>query len=109
PPAGRAAAPGLGVHRPVLGAAVRKRLAQPLRVHAERLSEPKTFVVRRHAGPEDEVVYHLADLSRPRRTQMEDVRGKRAERGPARFEGRIIARPVDEKLPGHRGGFAARK
>src|SRR6266446_9454833 len=104
---GHAAAFGLGVHGPVLRAAVTQRRAQPLRVHAERPAESQAFVVHRDARPKDEVVDHLRDLSGARRPQMENVRGKRAENGSAELECLGVARAVDEELARRRGRFPA--
>src|SRR5262249_52548708 len=64
---------GAVVHRPVLPAAVRERVAQLFRIDAHGLAELQALVVRRDAGPQEEVVDHLADLSRAGGAQVEDV------------------------------------
>ena len=86
-----------------------QRLAQPLGIDAQRLPEPQAFIVRRHAGPQDEVVHHLADLPRARRPQMEDVRRECTENGSAALEGIGVARAVDEELARRRSRFPARE
>src|SRR6266853_465325 len=104
-----AAALGLRVHGPVLRAAVAQRLGEALGVHAQRPAQAQAFVVHGNTGPEDKVVDHFRDLSRACRPQMEDVRGKRAEDGPAELEGVGVARAVDEELARGRGRFPARE
>src|SRR5436190_13731589 len=100
---------GALVHRPVLRARTMQRLAQLLRVDAERFAEAQAFVVRRGAGPEDEVVDHLADLAGARGAEVEDVRGKGAERRPAAFACLLVAGAEDEELAFLRRALAARE
>src|SRR5438093_2919444 len=79
------------VDRPVLRARVMQRRAQLVGVDAERFAETQAFVVGGSAGPEDQVVDHLADLAGAGRAEMKDVGGKGAERGTAGVESGWVA------------------
>ncbi len=59
---GHAALFGARVHGPVLRAAVVQRRAQLFRIYTQRFTQAQALVVGRHAGPQNEVVHHLADL-----------------------------------------------
>jgi len=53
-----------------------------LKLEVACFAEAQALVVRRGAGPQDQVVHHLADLAGAGGAQMKDVRGKGAERRP---------------------------
>src|SRR5438477_5345790 len=76
-----------------------QRRAQLVGVDAERFAETQAFVVGGSAGPEDQVVDHLADLAGAGRAEMKDVGGKGAERGTAGVEAAGSPAPKISSLP----------
>src|SRR5262245_4582763 len=93
--------------RPVGGARFKQGRTQRLAVDAELLAELEALFVRRNAGPQDQVVDHLADLAGAERAEVKHRVGKGRERRPASIERRLVAAAHDQELALDRGAFAS--
>ena len=72
--------------RPVAGARSDQRLAQGVAVDAELIAELEALVVGRDAGPENQIVDHLADLAGAERAEVKNGIGEGGEGRPAGVE-----------------------
>ncbi len=86
-----------------------ERGAQLFLVDAEPFAEAEPLVVCGHAGPEDDIVHHLADLAAAERPEIEDVRRESLEDRTTRLEDLRISSTHDQHRPALGGLGAARE
>ena len=84
------------------------RGAHLLGIHAQLFAQAQALIVGGDAGPQNEVVDHLAHLPGAGRTEMENIRCEAGKGRAAGLERRFLARTQDQQLAADRRLLAAR-